>query len=378
MLALLLVIVAGGLDVIIGLGKLRILTAEPPWTDADGKRPLVSIVVAARDEERGVQVAAQSLLAQRYPALEIVAVDDRSTDQTGAILDRLALTEPRLRVIPIVVLPPGWLGKNHALSVGAAAARGDWLLFTDADVVMEPDTVARAIGYAERRGVDHLTVMPELRMPGLFLQAAVSGFLVLLAAVLRPWKARDPRSRRSVGVGAFNLVRADVYRRVGGHEPIRLRPDDDLKLGKILKQSGARQDVVLGRGTVSVEWYHSVGGMIDGMMKNSFSVVEYQPLLMLGGILVYVVPALGPLAALLFGGAAMRLFGGLAVGCQLALYVWAAGQTRTPRRGALLYPLVNLLYAWIVLRALVLNLVQGGITWRGTFYSLRELRGNRV
>jgi glycosyltransferase involved in cell wall biosynthesis len=375
-LAMCAVIVASGIDVLIGLATTPRLGDQPPRADVGA--PAVSIVVAARDEERGVERAMASLLAQRYPALEFVAVDDRSTDRTGEILDRLAATDPRLRVVHLRELPAGWLGKNHALWLGAAAARGEWLLFTDADVVMTPDAVSRAVAYAEREGRDFLTLFPVIPMPGLLLQAFVASGGVIFHAALRPRKARDPKSRHFVGVGAFNLVRASAYARAGGHQRIRLRPDDDIKLGKILKRSGASVDAVSGSGMVSVEWYHSLGEAIDGLMKNSFSVVEYHPVVMLAGIPLFLVAGLGPLAALWLGPGPVRIFGAVTVLFQLLLHAAAAREVGAPRRAALLYPLVSVIYAWIILRALVLNLSLGGITWRGTFYSLTELRKNRV
>jgi hypothetical protein len=376
MLGLVLALAGVGLDLVLGFRTLRRLGDSPPHDDRGA--PLVSIVVAARNEARGIEAATRSLLAQRYPAFEIVAVDDRSTDATGAILDRLSALDPRLGVLHVRELPPGWLGKNHALSLGAAAARGEWLLFTDADVVLAPDAVARAVGFAERHGRDHLAVLPELRMPGLFLQAFVTAFICVGAAALRPWTAGNPRRRRSVGIGAFNLVRAASYQRAGGHTPIRLRPDDDLKLGKLLKLSGARAELLIGRGAVSVEWYSSLREAIGGLMKNAFALAEYRPLLMLLGAPLYPVCGLAPLAALLAGSGPLRLLGGAGVALTLALMLWGTRQTGAPRRAALLYPGVSLLFGWIVLRALALNLWQGGIVWRGTFYPLVELRRNRV
>lgn len=375
MLVLLLVVVASGVDVLIGLRRIEPLSGVAPRS---GPGPLVTVVTAARDEARGIEAAARSLLAQDYPALEFVMVNDRSSDRTGAILDGLAIRDPRVRVVHVQELPAGWLGKNHALHQGAAAARGEWILFADADIVMDPTTVARAIQYVERRGVDHLTLLPELVMPGLLLKAFVSVFIVMLSAYLRPWKARDPGSRHFVGVGAFNLVRAGSYAAAGGHQPIRLRPDDDLKLGKLLKRSGARQDVVLGRDLVSVEWYHSLGQVIDGLMKNSFAVVEYNPVFMVLGAAGYLLVGLGPLAGLLLGDGVVGTLGAAAAGFQLLVYGRGAREAGAPLRAALLYPVVFVILAWIVVRAMALNLWQGGITWRGTFYPLSELRRNRV
>lgn len=375
MLGLLLFIVVSGIDILIGLSRIEPLAGVAPRS---GPGPLVTLVTAARDEARGIEAAAGSLLAQDYPALEFVMVDDRSTDGTGAILDGLAARDSRVRVVHVGELPSGWLGKNNALARGAAVARGEWLLFADADVVMDPTTIARAMQYVERRGLDHLTLLPELVMPGLLLKAFVSSFVIWLAGYLRPWKARDPGSRRFVGVGAFNLVRARSYATAGGHLPIRLRPDDDLKLGKILKRSGARQDLVLGRGLVSVEWYHSLGEAIDGLMKNSFSAVEYNPVLMAGGAVGYLVIGLGPLAAALLGHGLVQIMGAAGAGFLLVTHLRGARDAGAPLRGALLYPVVSVILAWILVRALALNLWQGGITWRGTFYPLSELRKNRV
>jgi len=369
---------AAAVYIAVGLRNVPRLTSQPPASTADA--PSVSIVVAARDEARVIEPAMRSLLALRYPPsrFEIIAVDDRSTDGTGEILNALAAADPRLRVLRVDELPEGWLGKNHALSAGAAAARGEWLLFTDADVVMEPDALLRAIGYAEARALGHLAVLPEVRVPGILLQAFVTGFVAVGLAALRPWKAKDPRSKRSAGVGAFNLVRRTTYQRVGGHARIRLRPDDDLKLGKILKRSGARADVLSGTGAISVAWYHSMGEAINGLMKNSFAVVEYRSVLMLMGAVFYLVVGLGPLAGLVLGSGLTRWLGAAGLSAVSLLLLWIRAETRTPRRSALLFPVVAALLAWILIRALVLTLSQRGITWRGTFYPLHALRKNRV
>ena len=360
-------------DIVLGLRRLALLRDLP----ATSSESLVSIIVAGRDEERGIEAATRSLLQQRHPALEIIAIDDRSSDRTGAILDRLSREDSRLRVIHVEELPEGWLGKNHALWLGAEQAKGGWLLFTDADIVMEPETITRALGYAEREGFDHLTVLPETIVPGFWLQTFVTTFSVWGMAAARPWVVKHP-NRRFLGVGAFNLVAVEAYRKVGGHQRIRLRPDDDLKLGKILKQSGARTDVLRGRGSVSVEWYSSLGEAIGGLMKNSFSVIEYSTIFALGGVLLYLVAALGPFAAIVFGGTVTKLLGAGTLLAEL-LAAWTLSRDiPTPRRSALLFPVGCLILGWVLLRATITTLVAGGIRWRGTFYRLDQLRANRV
>lgn len=361
------------LDIVLGLRRLVLLKELPVSSSGS----LVSIVVAGRDEERGIEEATGSLLKQNHPALEIIAIDDRSTDQTGAILDRLAREDSRLRVIHVEELPEGWLGKNHALGLGASEARGSWLLFTDADVVMEPDTITRALGHAERDGFDHLTVLPETIVPGLWLQTFVTTFSVWGMAAARPWVVKHP-NRRFLGVGAFNLVRTEAYRKAGGHQRIPLRPDDDLKLAKILKQSGARTDVLRGRDAVSVEWYSSLREAIGGLMKNSFSVIEYNTVFALSGVLLYLVAALGPFAAVIFGGTVTRLLGAGILLAELTAAWTLSRDIPTPRRSALLFPVGCLVLAWVLLRATIVTLVAGGIRWRGTFYRLSDLRQNRV
>jgi cellulose synthase/poly-beta-1,6-N-acetylglucosamine synthase-like glycosyltransferase len=374
-LALTVFLLGSGLDVVLGLRTLAQVADLPPWEGLDP--PLVSVIVPARNEARHIEVALRSMLAQRYPALEFVAVDDRSEDATGVMLDRLAALEPRLAVVHVTELPSGWLGKNHGLWLGAARARGTFLLFADADVEMHPDVVSRAVRYAEEHRLDHLTLAPEIHMPGLLLQAFVVGFMLSFNAYMRPWKARDPKSRHFVGIGAFNLVRAEAYRRAGGHERIALSPVDDVKLGKLLKRAGMRQDIVLGGGMAWVEWYRTLGELVHGLEKNSFAALEYSVVATVLASAFHLTAGLGPIAGLLFLRGPTQLLCLVMVGWAIWLYGHIAHLSRLPRRAALLYPAFIVLFNFIVLRTMVLNLAQGGIHWRGTYYSLKELRRNR-
>src|SRR4051812_15795316 len=172
-------------QLVVGGSRIASLADQP----GDPRGPSVSIIVAARDEGPHIERALQSLLAQRYDALEIIAIDDRSTDDTGAILDRMARDSHRLRVLHITALPPHWLGKNHALHEGAAIATGEYLLFTDADVVFAPDAIARSVVFARARNVDHLTMGPELDSPGLWLTLVLNFFSLGFLLYYRPWHA---------------------------------------------------------------------------------------------------------------------------------------------------------------------------------------------
>lgn len=343
-----------------------------------GQLPKVSIIVPARNEERNIRQALSSLLAIDYPDYELLVVNDRSTDRTGPILDEMAAQAPRLKVLHVTELPQGWLGKNHAMHLAAQRAGGELLLFTDADVVFEPTALARAVGYFEQQRLDHLTIGPETRMPSWLLSSFVVLFCILFYLYIRAWGIRNPKSTAHVGIGAFNLVRADVFRRLGGFQPIAMRPDDDLKLGKLVKSGGCRQDLLAGAGMLSVEWYASVRELAVGFEKNAFAAVDYNlPFVVLytSSILLFNV---WPFAAVFLTWGPTRW---LYFACALALWSMAWGCARgigQPWHTALGFPVSALLLVLISWRSVLLTYWRGGIRWRDTRYSLAELRANRV
>jgi len=339
--------------------------------------PAATIVVAARDEAAGVARGVRSLLGQDHPGLRVVAVDDRSTDGTGAILDRLAAEDRRLEVLHVESLPAGWLGKCHALALGADRARGEWLLFTDADVVLEPSALRRGLALAAARGLDHLTAGPAVSGKGFWLNVYLSGFTTLFGLWVAPWSAADPRSRVAIGIGAFNLVREEAYRAVGGHGAIRLFPDDDLELGRRLKGAGFRQMLAGGRGAVEVEWYPSVRAAARGLEKNIFSAFDFRLSLAVAGLalllLLHVVPFVAaPLAAV-----PARWLWAAAALAQVGAAAGASRRTGVPPWTALLLPFAVLQQIAISVRAIALNLRDGGIRWRETFHPLDQLRAAR-
>ncbi|HLJ57479.1 MAG TPA: glycosyltransferase family 2 protein, partial [Chthonomonadaceae bacterium] len=192
--------------------------------------PPLTIVVPACNEALTVGRAMRSLLALEYPDLEIIAVNDRSTDETGDILDCLAAGNKRLRVLHINRLPPGWLGKNHALHVGGLQARGDWILFTDADVVYQPDALERAVAYAAMTRTDHLVACPRCRGFDFWEKLFMSYFGLMFLLRVRPWEVEQPGRSAYFGFGAFNLVRTEAYRKSGGHDAMPMEVTDDTKL----------------------------------------------------------------------------------------------------------------------------------------------------
>ncbi|HEY7022236.1 MAG TPA: glycosyltransferase [Ktedonobacterales bacterium] len=347
--------------------------SSPP---AATRWPRVSIIVPARNEEQGVRAAVESLLRQDYPALERVVVDDRSTDRTGAILSDLAEEHPgHLRVVTVTELPDGWLGKNHALWLGARQSSGEWLLFTDADVIFDPTCLRRAVAYAEAQKLDHLTMSPTLLAHGYWLNAFVNFFLYAFAVFAQPDLANGPRSQVGVGVGAFNLIRRSAYERIGTHRAISLRPDDDIKLGMRVKLSGLRQRLLNGANVLSVRWYATLGEAIRGLEKNSFAGVEYRVSRVLGAVAILAGALAAPWALVWIARGWKRRLLAAAVATQTLTYVGANWLNRRPiLRYLPSFPFTALLFCYVALRSTWLTLRQGGIRWRGTIYPLDELR----
>lgn len=341
--------------------------------------PRVSVVVAARDEERHIEQAMRSLLALDYPGLELIAVNDRSTDRTGALLDALAASDPRLRVIHVAALPAGWLGKNHALHLAGQAAQGEWVLFTDADVFFAPDALRRAVAHAEASRLDHLVLGPKLIGGSVALRLMMAFFALSFALSIRPWRAREAGRAEHIGIGAFNLVRRRALAAVGFHSRIPLRPDDDLKLGRLLKAGGHAQEFMEGGATVTIEWYRTVWEMVRGLEKNSFPYLEYSVAKALAAIAAIGLLVLWPpLALFLTSGVAFALS---LITVLLTLALVAASAVRTvalPAWSALGYPFGGLMMMVTIANSTVRTLLQGGVVWRGTLYPLAALKANRI
>jgi hypothetical protein len=369
-----LVLVAVLLDFAIGGRRVRALENVAPGDVF----PRVSIVVPARNEARSIEGALRSLLRLDYPEFEVIALDDRSTDATGAILDRLSRDDQRLRVEHIADLPEGWLGKNHAMAVGAAAASGAYVLFTDADVVFEPTTLRRAVSLMEREGIDHLAALPDVAVPGVALNAFVAAFGVFFLLYSRPWKASDPRSRHHIGIGAFNLIRSTVYRAIGTHQAIAMRPDDDMKLGKIVKKHGFKQDVVTARELMSVEWYQSLGEAVHGLMKNAFAGVGYSLAAVTVSTAAILVLYVWPFVGLVATRGLARTLNAVSVGIMVLLFALVSHGRPWRTAYVLAFPAAAMLFAYVVWRSALVAVVRGRVEWRGTEYPLSKMRANRV
>ena len=340
--------------------------------------PRITVVVPARNESVHVAACIQTLLHQDYAALRIIAVNDRSIDDTGSILDALALTAPeKLKVMHITELPPQWLGKTHAMAVAAQATieadAPDFLLFTDADVMYREDAIRRSLVYAVESGADHLVTVPTtiiLRWD----EAMLLGFFQIFGLWgARPWKVADPKARRdAIGIGAFNLVRRTAYEQIGGFAAQRMDILEDLTLARRIKRAGLAQRIAFGRGLVNVHWASGAAGLVEVMTKNIFSAFRFHVSLLLLACGWLAVFCASPMMTLVYQ--PTRLPGAVTLAAVVCAYLLFQKTSGIKAWYGLLSPIAALLFIFTLLRSMVTTLRQGGVIWRGTFYPLAELR----
>ncbi len=308
---------------IVLLARLRSIAATLPTLQAgpapDGA-PRVSVVVAAKDEAEGIERAVRSLLAQEHPDFEVVVVDDRSADGTGAILDRLAAEFPgKLKVVHVTSLPEGWGGQNHALSRGVEAATGSWILFTDADCdFVSTRALPGAAAEAARSGAELLSVLPRLELPT-WRERIVDPPCAI--ALLLGLGVGDPDS--AYANGAFLYIRRELYARLGGHAAVRGRANDDVELARLAKAAGAEVRVLDNRGLVRTRMYGTAGESWDGWTRNFRGTLGGFPRLAFAALAAAwlgLAPAAGLAASLALGpgwGLAAAAWGGALLVAQL-------------------------------------------------------------
>jgi glycosyltransferase involved in cell wall biosynthesis len=360
------------------IGALRRLPSSAPGDD----RPKVSAVVAARNEAASIEEGVRSLLAQEGIDLEVIVVDDGSEDGTHDILSRIAKDDPRLKVMKSERVPPGWVAKNYAVELGQGRARGDWLLFTDADVVHGPRAVYNAVATMERERLDHLAVAPRLEA-GSLVEALVLPLFVLLCQVrfLDPRAAR-PDSGTGTGIGAFNLVRADAYRLRGTHARIRGSMIDDRALGRMMREDGGRGSVMRAVAQVRLRPYRSLRDLYVGVRKSVLATFGNSALLTLVMGVVLVAAAVAPLFLVVLGlplwlaGEAPWVVGPAALAVVLPMIGLLKARTmiRFEPLAALLFPVGALVIAASALHAAFVFGTKGTVEWRGRFYTRRDLQ----
>jgi glycosyltransferase involved in cell wall biosynthesis len=335
--------------------------------------PTLTVIVPARDEAADIAATLDTLMQQDYKNLQVVAVDDRSIDETGAIMDGYAKRFPdRVTVVHVTELPPGWLGKVHAMAEGLAASESEYVLFTDADVLFSPSVLRRSLAYARMERADHLVTCPTMQVKSWGEGVMLAFFQILGFWASRPWRVADPESRDFVGVGAFNLMRREALEQLGGLAPQRLAVLEDMVIAQRVKAAGMRQRIVFAPGMVLVHWAAGASGIIRVMSKNLFSAFNFSPLLAVGGCVGIVLFFLAPLIGLGWWGTLVP--GLLVVACISVLCRIYNEVTCVGGKYGWGFPLGALAFIYALLRSVVLVWKDGGVKWRGTVYPLRELR----
>lgn len=236
-----------------------------------GPAPAVSVLVPARNEaDRILPESIRSMLAQDYPRLEVIAVDDRSTDPTLEILKGIAREDSRLTVIQGEPLPSGWIGKPWALEQARRASKGEWILATDADMIFDPSALRLAMNLALNEGYDAVTLAPNITSDSFWgrLVMPIAGWLIMFLYPV--WRVNDPRSDVALGVGGFMLMRRSAHERVGGYEAIRADVTDDLNTARLLKRAGFRLHLASAPELISTPMYSSLRELFEGFGKNAF------------------------------------------------------------------------------------------------------------
>lgn len=349
----------------------------PDLRDAPPAR--VSVILAARDEQTRIEQTVRRALAQLGVDHEVIVADDRSTDETPAILGALAREQPHLRVVRIDELPAGWLGKCHALHAAAAHATGDILVFIDADTWLTDTAVARAVALASRLDAKHLCLAPSHASTTLPGRAALLAGTTLLG--VRAFFLNRDLPTGYMGIGAFNMIDAALYRSFGAHEPLRLEIVDDVKLGMLARKAGARSRLAFASHDVEVEWAGSARSLVAVLRKNAFATQNFSivrtTLLALVAMLCLLAPIAAPVALALAERDALRLAAACALGAYLATIVPGALGARSQRwglAGALLSPLAYWIILFAGVNSAARTLLEGGVRWRDTFYPLAQLR----
>jgi glycosyltransferase involved in cell wall biosynthesis len=355
--------------------------SKPQWNRQPSRRPQVSIIVPARDEEEDIEQGLTGLLALDYDNYEVIAVNDRSTDRTGKIMDRVAASPAahgRLKIVHVSELPSGWLGKTHAMWTAGLRATGEWLLFTDADVLFKPDVLRRALAYAESEQADHVVVFPRMIMKRPGEKMMIAFFQTLFTFGHRPWRVADPDTDDHMGVGAFNMVRRTAYETVGTYKALRMEVLDDMKLGKVIKKAGLRQRNVFGEDLISVRWAKGAMGVVDNLTKNFFAVLSFQWWRALASAFGLFFLNLWPFIGLWLAHGWVRLPYAIALGSMFLIYLGMSLRSSIPPYYFVLHPVSTVLFEYTLLRSMFLTLWNDGVTWRGTKYPLEELRKGMV
>ena len=362
------------------------LTEQYPAAPPDS--PMLSVVVAAKDEQENIEACARTILRQDYPNFELIICDDRSADATGAIVQRIAAGDSRVQLINITELPEGWAGKNHATQKGIEQARGRWICMTDADCrLTSPRTLSVAVQYADHCRADMLSLLPTIEMRSFWenlLQPVCCGVLMIW---FPPARVNDPAKPHAYANGMFMLIRRSAYEAIGTHQAIRESLIEDMDMARRIKSGGLNLRVAPSEGLLSVRMYKSLREIFRGWGRIYIGAFRNLPGLMLAWLVLvykaltaYLAAAVG-LGMYATGGSQWWLACGLvgAAGVVAETIMVARYLRHVGSRGilCLLYPFAAGMTAAILVKAMLMCLPGGKIIWRDTSYAAKPAAGNR-
>jgi glycosyltransferase involved in cell wall biosynthesis len=393
----------GFYNVALEAGRRKMVLMKRPPHPIKGEPPTVSILIPAKDEGERIRDCLKSALKQDYPAFDVIAIDDRSTDNTGAVMDQVAQADSRLHVMHITKPPAqGWTGKNNALFQGTRNAKGSWLLYVDSDVILEPDALSVAMSVVLRKEFDMLSLLPRLES-----HAFWEGLLIPLCAgaastmYMIALSNRNELPKQAFANGQFLLISRSAYDAIGGHETVRDRYCEDVAIARLMKSRGMRPRVSWGNEFCSVRMYDSLGSIIRGWSRIYYSARVGSPWRILLALLFILVSGFSCYPALAWGiwrtlhpipagsgfftswnhfvlGPQWLIASGLHLIFMTAgvgrIYQWSGNS----RKYAALFPLAGAVLSYIMLRALKMCFTKK-VEWRGTAYShtMQEVPGEQ-
>jgi GT2 family glycosyltransferase len=364
---------------------LDLLTPRSPKFTAP-EAPLVTAIIPAKDEEATLPDCLESVCSQSYPNLEILVVDDRSSDRTPVIAEQFAARDPRVRVISIEYLPPGWTGKTHALHVAAGQARGDWFWFLDADTRHTPENLSIVMEYARSEDAALASLLPEMRCETFWENVVQPLAGVVLMQSFPLFWVNDDRNRLAFANGQYILIERDAYERAGGHRSVRERFVEDIGLAERVKGMGLPIRVAVAHGLGSTRMYASLGQLVRGWSRILYDALGRNPWHLAGKLIDPLVFSQSAHAALVAAVAMVSIGSGgpfplWLLGLSVLHHVLAYTVLRrlyllsVPRsRFVAWYPLGNLVMDWVLFRAIWMCLT-GQVTWRGTAYGPHVAHG---
>jgi chlorobactene glucosyltransferase len=326
-------------------------------------RPFVSIVVPARNEERNIERSVHSFLAQDYEHFEVVVVNDRSTDRTGEILRGIG--DPRLTIIDGTETPPGWLGKPWALEQGAAAAKGEVLLFVDADLIYAPPALRAAIAQLEKSDAAMLTLFPHFEVHTFGEQVAMPMLAFFAYGIMPLWRVnRTTSPRLALGGGSGNMVRRDALTSIGGFTQLKDAVVDDIGLARVVREAKLPTRIVRADDLISVRMYHSAREVVEGFTKNAFPATGRSYLM---AVLILALIAVVHLFPYAFGWIATIVV------ISLTRVVLFRSLRYSMLNAIFFHPLMVAFWAYIFLRSMWFTGVRNQVHWRGRTYNARVI-----